>query len=71
MITVEKIYNYINDIAPFDTQLSWDNSGLLIGDFSNTVKHVLSGNLESVILNISVMVGHSPSKNFPLYGASS
>ena len=67
MITVEKIYNYINDIAPFDTQLSWDNSGLLIGDFSNTVKKAaiaLDGTYENVTaaaeLGADLLITHHP-----------
>ena len=32
MLTVQDIYNYIDGIAPYDTQDSFDNSGLLVGD---------------------------------------
>ncbi len=32
MATVKDIYNFIDSIAPFDTQEEWDNSGLLVGD---------------------------------------
>ncbi len=32
MPTVKEIFNFINSLAPFDTQESWDNSGLLLGD---------------------------------------
>lgn len=35
------IYNYINEIAPFETQEEWDNSGFLIGDKQKCVKKVL------------------------------
>lgn len=38
MTTVKNIYDYINSIAPFDTQEEWDNSGHLIGDFRAEVK---------------------------------
>lgn len=37
MTTVKNIYDYINSIAPFDTQDDWDNSGHLIGDFRKPV----------------------------------
>ena len=37
MTTVKNIYDYIN-IAPFDSQDDWDNSGHLIGDFRKPVK---------------------------------
>lgn len=41
MTTVKNIYDYINSIAPFDTQEEWDNSGHIIGDFRQEVKRVV------------------------------
>lgn len=41
MTTVKNIYDYINSIAPYDTQESWDNSGHLVGDFRQEVKRVV------------------------------
>ena len=38
MTTVKNIYDYIDSIAPFETQEEWDNSGHLIGDFRGDVK---------------------------------
>ena len=38
MTTVKNIYDFINSIAPFDTQEEWDNSGHLIGEFRKEVK---------------------------------
>lgn len=38
MTTVKNIYDYINSIAPFDSQEEWDNSGHLVGDFRGEVK---------------------------------
>lgn len=32
MATVNDIYNFLDSIAPFDTQESWDNSGFLVGN---------------------------------------
>lgn len=32
MLTVQQILDFINERAPFETQLSFDNSGLLVGD---------------------------------------
>lgn len=40
MATVKDFYNYLNTIAPFDTQEDWDNSGFLIGDINAEVKCV-------------------------------
>ncbi len=37
MATVKDIYNYIDSIAPFNTQEEWDNSGLLVGDENKNV----------------------------------
>lgn len=41
MTTVKNIYDYINSIAPFDTQEEWDNCGFLSGDFRKEVKTVV------------------------------
>ena len=41
MATVKDIYNFIDKIAPFDTQEEWDNSGLLVGDENQVVNKVL------------------------------
>lgn len=41
MITVKDIYNFIDSFAPFETALSYDNAGLLMGDSSAQVKNVL------------------------------
>lgn len=41
MTTVKNIYDYINSIAPFDTQEEWDNSGHLVGEFRKEVKRVV------------------------------
>lgn len=40
MLTVQQVYDFINERAPFSTQLEFDNSGLLIGDPSRTVTGV-------------------------------
>ena len=42
MATVMDFYEYLNSIAPFDTQEDWDNSGLLVGDMNvNVTKAVV------------------------------
>lgn len=41
MATVKDIYNFIDEIAPFDTQEEWDNSGLLVGDPQKTVNKII------------------------------
>ncbi len=37
MTTVQDIFDFLNSIAPFDTQESWDNSGFLVGSSSQEV----------------------------------
>ena len=32
MLTVQQVYDFINERAPFETQLAFDNSGILVGD---------------------------------------
>lgn len=32
MLTVQQVFDIINNLAPFETQLSFDNSGLLVGN---------------------------------------
>lgn len=41
MITASEIYDYINEIAPFDTAMSFDNAGLLIGSREQSSESVL------------------------------
>jgi len=38
---VEDIYNVLDEISPFELQESWDNSGLLVGDWNNEVKQIV------------------------------
>ena len=37
MITAGQIYDFLNQVAPFDSQLEFDNSGLLVGDRSREI----------------------------------
>jgi putative NIF3 family GTP cyclohydrolase 1 type 2 len=30
---ISEIYKFLDELSPFELQESWDNSGLLIGDF--------------------------------------
>lgn len=40
MLTVQNVYDFINERAPFDTQLPFDNSGLLVGNAQQEVTGV-------------------------------
>lgn len=42
MLTVEKIYQTIDAFAPFASQESWDNSGLLVGDMQMPAERILT-----------------------------
>ena len=55
MATVKDIHNYIDIIAPFNTQEEWDNSGLLVGDGNSEVKKILFAlDVTSDIINQAV-----------------
>lgn len=41
MTTVQDIYRFIDHIAPFSIQESWDNAGMLVGHWNRTVKRIL------------------------------
>lgn len=40
MLTVQQVLDFINERAPFETQLPYDNSGLLVGDPNHEVTGV-------------------------------
>lgn len=55
MTTVRDIYDYINEIAPFDSAEQWDNSGLIIGDMAKPVsKAVLSLDATRLVADFTV-----------------
>lgn len=40
MITVKAISDYINKIAPYNTECEWDNCGLLVGDEDKAINRI-------------------------------
>lgn len=40
MVKVKTVSDYINKIAPYSTQCSWDNSGILVGDENAEVSKI-------------------------------
>ncbi len=59
------IYNYLNEISPFELQESWDNSGLLLGDLSEDVEKVyLSIDVDEKLIEEmdenSLLITHHP-----------
>ncbi len=37
---VQELYDFLNELSPFDTQEKWDNSGLIVGSFEDEIKEV-------------------------------
>lgn len=38
---ISEIYKFLDELSPFELQESWDNSGLLLGDFNQEVKKIV------------------------------
>ena len=58
MITAQKIYEYIDSIAPFETAMSFDNAGLLVGNPQQTVtKGLVTLDVTSKVVDEAVKKG--------------
>jgi dinuclear metal center YbgI/SA1388 family protein len=60
-----EIYEFLNQLSPFELQESWDNSGLLLGDFNQDVKKiVLSIDVDEALIdsmeNDTLLITHHP-----------
>lgn len=42
MLTVKQVYDWINERAPFETQMDFDNAGMLVGDPDNQVNGIMA-----------------------------
>lgn len=67
MVTVKEIYDFLNEIAPFSLQESYDNSGMLVGDFEKDVSKVLLAlditaqvAKEAVLTGCDLVISHHP-----------
>ncbi len=67
MVKAKDIYNFIDSFAPFETQMSFDNAGLIIGDenaVSDTVLVTLDVTAdvirEAIKNNANIIVSHHP-----------
>lgn len=67
MTSVRDIYDFIDKIAPFDSQMDFDNSGMLVGNFDKGVKKCLicldiTKNVvdECKKINAELIVSHHP-----------
>ena len=59
------IYRYLDEISPFELQESWDNSGLIVGDFTQDIKKtVLSIDLDEEMIDTldegTLLITHHP-----------
>ena len=66
-MTVQNVWELINSIAPFDTQMEGDNSGLLVGTGSREIRNILLALDvtdpvidEAVALGAGLIVTHHP-----------
>lgn len=66
-MTNHELYLLIDQIAPFDTQMDFDNSGFLVGNVNDPVRNVLfaldvtdSVLDEALSLNCNLIVSHHP-----------
>ena len=62
---IKKIYDFLNQLSPFELQESWDNSGLLVGDWNNEIDKIyLSLDLDLELLDEieenSLIITHHP-----------
>lgn len=62
---ISQIYSFLDELSPFEIQESWDNSGLLLGDFNQEVKKVvLSIDVDEELLdsmeNDTLLITHHP-----------
>ena len=67
MVKIKQIYDFLNDLAPFENSLSFDNTGLLIGNSESEVKKVLLSLditseviTEAVNINANLIITHHP-----------
>lgn len=60
-----EIYNFLDELSPFELQEKWDNSGLLVGSFEDEIKQVyISIDLDEELLEgieeNSLVITHHP-----------
>lgn len=66
-MTVREVYDFLNSVAPYDTQCEWDNSGLMTGSLEKEVDSVMlcldctNDVIEQAVANgCKLIVSHHP-----------
>src|SRR5574344_2684275 len=65
LLKIENIYNYLNELSPFELQEKWDNSGLLVGSMEDEFKQIyisldLDLELVETLEENSLVITHHP-----------
>ena len=67
MLTVQEVYDIIDGFAPFASQESWDNSGLLVGSMTQPAERILTTLdiseeviTQAVAEQVQLVVAHHP-----------
>ena len=62
---LHEIYDYLNELSPFEMQEKWDNSGLIVGDFKQEISQIaLSIDVDEKLIdsleNNTLLITHHP-----------
>ncbi|MCW8896358.1 MAG: Nif3-like dinuclear metal center hexameric protein [Sulfurimonas sp.] len=62
---ISEIYKFLDNLSPFELQESWDNSGLLLGDFNQDVQKIyLSIDVDEALIDSmdenTLLITHHP-----------
>jgi len=62
---ISEIYKFLDTLSPFEIQESWDNSGLLVGDFSQDITQIaLSIDVDEALIDSleenTLLITHHP-----------
>ncbi len=61
MLTVQRVYELIDALAPFDTQADFDNSGLLVGNPQAEVTGIhLALDVTDCVIDDALAAGREP-----------
>lgn len=61
MTTVRDVYDFLDRLAPFETQMEWDNSGLVLGGFAREVRRAaVCLDVPADLPDVDLIVSHHP-----------